>query len=233
MMRLGPKTTNGSETRGGSDEVLDPASPGRPDHLAVWLNGFLGDRTDPVIDDGRLGPDFQLERWVREVREAYPTSVLAATFGRFLPTDGESGDGPGSDWLGLTRCAAGVNAGSDQRSFTGDTTPTSLRSLRRWATSHIDPGRVAVDDVALVVSELSTNVERHGGNWLTLDLVDRGDAVVVAVTDPAGERLPAPRNAGPDEVSGRGLLVVGALSIRWGLVLRSTQKTVWAAFSVA
>jgi hypothetical protein len=144
--------------------------------------------------------------------------------------DPQVGERAQREWLELTRTAAGVDHRGEHRAFTGDTTPTSLSALRRWAMDRLDGRPVATDDIILALSELSTNVERHGGDWLTVDLIDRGGMVVLAVTDPAVDRFPAPRDAGPDEATGRGLLVVASLALRWGVVTRSTHKTVWAAF---
>jgi hypothetical protein len=204
---------------------------GRPDHLVVWLNGHIHTGDDQVIDDGRLEREFSLDEWVAEVRDAYPQSIVAATFpSHRMDGEVEFTRHPDDDWLELTRVAAGIDVGGDQRSFTGDTTPTSLRSLRRWATGRLEERNYSVDDIVLALSELSTNVERHGGEWLTVDLVDRGHSVVLAVTDPAHQRLPQPRFAGPNDTTGRGLLVVATLAMNWGLVVRAAHKTVWAAF---
>jgi hypothetical protein len=204
---------------------------GRPDHLVVWLNGHIQTGDDQVIDDGRLEREFSLDEWVAEVRDAYPQSIVAATFPPHrMDGAAEFDRHPDDDWLELTRVAAGIDVGGDQRSFTGDTTPTSLRSLRRWATGRLEERNYSVDDIVLALSELSTNVERHGGEWLTVDLVDRGHSVVLAVTDPAHQRLPQPRFAGPNDTTGRGLLVVATLAMNWGLVVRAAHKTVWAAF---
>lgn len=51
----------------------------------------------------------------------------------------------------------------------------------------------------------------------------------IGVSDPRGERLPSPRPAGAaDEQFGRGLLLVGALTERWGWEPRTVGKTVYA-----
>ncbi|NLV56048.1 MAG: ATP-binding protein [Acidimicrobiales bacterium] len=205
--------------------------PTRPDHLVVWLRGHTHDDDDRVIDDGRLGGEFSLVDWVDEIRDGYPDAVLGATYPPVSPgVDGAAPLDTAEDWLELIRTAAGVDAGGDERSFTGDTTPTSLQALRRWAVPRVERRGFPLHDVVLAVSELATNVERHGQGWLTVDVVDRGDALVLAVTDPATDQLPAPRNVEPHETAGRGLLVVASVATRWGLVVRPAHKTVWAAF---
>ncbi len=222
--------TGSSEAPGDTTHGRRASPATSPDHLLVWLRGHIHTDDDRVIDDRRLGDGFSLSAWVREVRDGYPDAILGATFPSLPMVDGSGRTEAPEDWLELTRTAAGTDAGGDHRSFTGDTTPTSLRALRRWTVSKVQGRGFPVDDVVLAVSELATNVERHGGKWLTVDVVDRGETLVLAVTDPAVERFPEPRDAGPDETAGRGLLVVASLATRWGLIVRSSHKTVWAAF---
>jgi hypothetical protein len=57
----------------------------------------------------------------------------------------------------------------------------------------------------------------------------RGCGLLVEVSDPDRSRLPVPRPAGD---GGRGLLLVGALSERWGHDVRPYSKCVWAYFLV-
>ncbi|GAA2719377.1 MULTISPECIES: ATP-binding protein [Streptomyces] len=89
-----------------------------------------------------------------------------------------------------------------------------LARLREWG---ID--EVACDDAQLVVSELFTNAVRHtdsdkvgcrlrvSGAALRIEVADHGHA-------PTEPRV---RCSGADEESGRGLLLVGALSAAWGV----------------
>lgn len=222
--------TGSSDAPGDIDEGVEPVDIAMPDHLVVWLRGHIHTGDDQVVDDGRLDGDFSISVWVDEVRDAYPDSIVGAVFPP-RPMMGRAADPSWDDrWESLIRTAAGVDVIGDERTFTGDTTPTSLGALRRWALARLEDRAFPVDDVVLALSELSTNVERHCGGWLTVDLVDRGEVVVLAVTDPEHQRIPVPKNVGPDDVSGRGLLVVAALSARWGFVVRPTYKTVWAAF---
>lgn len=213
------------------EPVPADVDPTRPDHLVVWLHGRIDSGDDQVIDDQRLdGHAFSIGGWAPEVRAAYPESVFAATYPPHPSTWRSSRGIADRNWLDLTRTAAGIDAGSDDRAFTGDTTPTSLRYLRGWAIDRLADRLFPSDDIVLAVSELSTNVERHGGDWLTVDLVDGGDVLVLAVTDPETDLLPEPKVPRPEDPSGRGLLVVATVAARWGVVLRPTAKTVWAAF---
>ena len=191
-----------------------------PDHLIVWLTGGADD--PPVVDDARLGPGFDLAGWFDELRPGYPDAVLGATYRGTDRVDA-------GEWRYLVECAARVRLTENPSAFTGDTTPTSLRALRRWVSSQLGDEHPHVDDVILAVSELATNVERHAANWLTVDLVQLPDDTLVAVTDPTTDALPLPRDVPAEQLSGRGLLVVAALSRWWGVVVRPRSKTVWAS----
>lgn len=207
-----------------------------PDQLSVWLDGEYSDGRVAISDDGRLVDGFTIPDWVDDIRLGYPRSVLAATFAgsRGPEQDAASSEG----WQELIARAAAVNdRGSADlganSSFRGDTTPTSLRSLRRWVMSRLDALPEICDDAVLVVSELATNVERHAPSWMTIDLSILDTAVLLAVTDPVVEHLPQPRSVSIEDTAGRGLLVVATLSAVWGVVVRPATKTVWAAFDLS
>ena len=88
-------------------------------------------------------------------------------------------------------------------------------------------------DVALVATEFVTNSVRHCE--VTFSLVEvtltlHGDHLLLAVSDPDKEKLPAPRTAGQHDEDGRGLVVIAALATRWGCDLRRFTKCSWATF---
>jgi len=225
-------TTEPAGGRGRTDGDPSTMSLRVPDHVVAWLGGDVRSDAERVIDAPGSAPDFSLPTWVADIREQHPAALVAATYPPHLMGRAEEVRHRSQvEWLDLTQAAAGVDHGGDERSFTGDTTPTSLSALRRWAVGRLAGHPVNVDDIVLAMSELTTNVERHGGDWLTVDLVERERDLVLAVSDPAVDRLPAPRDAGPHEPSGRGLLVVATLALRWGVVVGPSHKTVWAAFA--
>ncbi|MEU8137568.1 ATP-binding protein [Streptodolium elevatio] len=62
------------------------------------------------------------------------------------------------------------------------------------------PPTTLVDDVMLVVSELVTNAERHGGGLVAFDACLADDAIVISVTDASPElprTTPRERSAAP------------------------------------
>ena len=83
----------------------------------------------------------------------------------------------------------------------------------------------------LVVSELVTNALEHGlagipetvGIWLSSD----GGRVAIHVWD-ASPLPPVRKDAGPEAASGRGLMIVAALTADWGCSAADTGKVVWA-----
>ena len=84
----------------------------------------------------------------------------------------------------------------------------------------------------LVVSELVGNAVEHGGGVAEFALSMHDDMVRVDVVDHNAD-LPVPLNPDPEEARHRGLLIVAALSARWGSIRVGPGKSVWAEFSGA
>ncbi|MEU7022770.1 ATP-binding protein [Streptomyces sp. NPDC046203] len=116
--------------------------------------------------------------------------------------------------------------------------------LSRWGV-HPD----SVETAKLLVSELATNVVQHPNNLsrqdssqarqstaqtfeIALEMVD--DIVRLSVWD-RDAKPPAMSPAGLDATGGRGLLLVDAMSLRWGHyeVPRRPGKVVWADIPVS
>lgn len=101
------------------------------------------------------------------------------------------------------------------------------RILKDWAV-----GGELADDIATVATELVSNAVRHCRVTLAeIEVVVsiRGCGLLVEVSDPDRNRLPVPR---PEGDGGLGLLLVDALSERWGHDVRPYSKCVWAYFLV-
>ncbi|CAL9568714.1 ATP-binding protein [Streptomyces sp. enrichment culture] len=88
---------------------------------------------------------------------------------------------------------------------------------------------VPCPDVQLCVSELLTNVIDHVGEGVpvVLRLSRTRDHVRLEVTDPEPRAWLAPRRPGEAEEGGRGLLLLDAVSLRWGVEQGLGGKTVW------
>ncbi|MFE4631657.1 ATP-binding protein, partial [Streptomyces mirabilis] len=85
-----------------------------------------------------------------------------------------------------------------------------------------------VEDVQLVVSELIGNAVRACGDAVPLVVEVRAvpGYVVVAVHDPAGDRLPHRRHAAVDGESGRGLALLDVLAPGWAVVPTPVGKQI-------
>ncbi|WP_324605582.1 ATP-binding protein [Streptomyces niger] len=128
-------------------------------------------------------------------------------------------------------------------------TPRGARLARRLVSHRLDDwghpyDSTANEVVTLIAAELAANAVRHGhvpGRDFHLRLTEEGgDRLRVEVTDTRGERMPDPvvpvaggvADTPADAESGRGLLLVAALSDAWGTRPRAGApgKTVWAQY---
>ena len=103
-----------------------------------------------------------------------------------------------------------------------------LRSLLWSTVACWGCDRDRLDDAALVLSELVGNAVRHAsGDTLKLRLRRTGGVLRISVRD-GSPAVPVPRVAPDDAESGRGMLIIEALSLRWGTELVPGGKVVWA-----
>ena len=117
-----------------------------------------------------------------------------------------------------------------------DSRPASVSKARDFVQWHLEAhGRYGVcDDLRLIVSELATNAVVHGGGVpFTVSLEEAAGSVRVAVQDD-GLAMFSPRLAGAELAeSGRGLVIVEAVSAAWGVSADATgSKSVWASVDV-
>ena len=103
------------------------------------------------------------------------------------------------------------------------------RAHVREACRHLSDDRLG--DAVLLTSELVGNALRHGRPPAELVIDSLPDAVTIGVGD-RNPTLPGttPSEPDPEQTSGRGLLIVQALSTRWGVTPRregGAGKTVW------
>jgi anti-sigma regulatory factor (Ser/Thr protein kinase) len=102
---------------------------------------------------------------------------------------------------------------------------------RHWALGELTSAFAGLGEVSLdiqtVVSELATNAIQAQCQRLDLALDAHHSYVRVAVTDDApGD--PVPQEPDLAAIHGRGLLIVDALSTRWGVTRENGSKAVWA-----
>jgi len=123
--------------------------------------------------------------------------------------------------------------------------PRGARLARRCAVRRMEewgfpPASDVSCAVALVVGELAANAVQHGrvpgrDFCLRLALEKELGLVRIEVDDAAAAKRPpeGPPSSYPEGESGRGLLLVDVLAVRWGTVPRHpVGKTVWAEMSI-
>ncbi|MGW3955893.1 ATP-binding protein [Streptomyces sp. NPDC004752] len=154
------------------------------------------------------------------------------------PPGGEhSGRLPGPD--GLDPLASGAQPPHRVHAFDLPATPTSVGAARRavralltrWGTD--DEVR---DNAVIVTSELVTNAVTHSASErIACRLHSTADRLRIEVEDQnRAAALPTPRQPDPDDQSGRGLLLVAALSRDWGVTgTRRSARVVWAELATA
>ena len=94
--------------------------------------------------------------------------------------------------------------------------------LRAW---EVDTERL--DVIMLLASEVVTNAVIHTAGSVEVRVRHDDDRVWIGVADESGERFAQVGTSGPEAASGRGLLVVDALSDAWGVEPSGIGKVVW------
>lgn len=106
--------------------------------------------------------------------------------------------------------------------------PASVTRARRFATEVLQGAPAeTLETVALMVSELASNCVRHTDGRFDVSIVVTAVEVRVEATDYGGGE-PCLRSPGPNDPTGRGLLIVDTLAAAWGVQRRvAGGKTVW------
>ena len=110
---------------------------------------------------------------------------------------------------------------------------TSAPSVARAAAKRYLAGNISpelLSDLSLVISELVSNAFEHGRGQVVFRLRLNEGIVRGEVIDQGGGFEHEIRARGPEEVRGRGLLLVAALTDRWGVHEGTTH--VWFEFAV-
>ncbi|WP_433859909.1 ATP-binding protein [Streptomyces kronopolitis] len=112
----------------------------------------------------------------------------------------------------------------------------SAKSARRLVSSALRVWDLEdLEDAAwVVVSELVSNTVKHARLDVIRVVVSRvgPQRVRIAVTDRSHD-LPAMRHPGTNDVNGRGLAIVAAMSEKWGVDPLRWGKRVWAELDVS
>jgi anti-sigma regulatory factor (Ser/Thr protein kinase) len=115
------------------------------------------------------------------------------------------------------------------RSFRGSRDKRSVADARQFVMAEVSANGCdeLVWAAGLLTSEVTANAVTHGQTGFDVRVSGTSDGVRVEVDDGA-PGLPVMRRTDTTSVRGRGLLIVEALSRRWGVArLDSRAKTVW------
>jgi signal transduction histidine kinase len=104
-----------------------------------------------------------------------------------------------------------------------------VKAARHFTTDAlVDAPSEVLEAVVLMVSELASNCVRFAATDFTVMIERLGPEVRVEVAD-GGDGAPTLRSAKPQDLSGRGLMIVQAMSEEWGVASATPApgKTVW------
>jgi anti-sigma regulatory factor (Ser/Thr protein kinase) len=118
----------------------------------------------------------------------------------------------------------------EERTFELDS--GQVGSARRFAAAVLQDWGCDKDDVMLAVGELASNAVLHARTRFRVSLSRRGDRVTLEVSD-LNPRLPVAAEPPHGALSGRGLMLVQAVSEAWGVRTDSSDgKSIWAEFTL-
>lgn len=230
------------------DRRLRPPGPKRASRLVTW-DTTTGVDASPGVSGGPVGGVANLEvlavadgsaevrERMSELRSEHPDRLVGIVHG----VDGRPAAEMDVADIGRLLGSVVACAGGSGVRFPGRVSPPSFAELRGWvgeilrsldavtgAPRDVAARDVVVCDTVLLVDEMASNAVEHASGGLAVDISASADRVLVVVSDPHPERLPEVGSPPPLQPSGRGLLVVDALSRRWGFVIGNTVKSVWA-----
>ncbi|HSP37476.1 MAG TPA: GAF domain-containing protein [Frankiaceae bacterium] len=107
--------------------------------------------------------------------------------------------------------------------------PNAVPQARQFVVQRLMRGDLSrfVDDAELAVAELVTNALLHAAPPVSLRILCGGDLVRVEVAD-GSRSAPVRGRADVASMTGRGLALIEALSLRWGVEPAEDGKVVWA-----
>jgi anti-sigma regulatory factor (Ser/Thr protein kinase) len=108
-------------------------------------------------------------------------------------------------------------------------TPDSVTQARHFVTEiALEWGfGQLLQDAQLVVSELGGNAIRHARSEFTVVISESDSSIRLAVSD-LSHAVPKEQRPANDSSSGRGLMLVGAITTAWGVQQSLDGKVVWA-----
>ena len=193
--------------------------------LLLYSDGLVESRERDLFDgigDLRDVVGALEDRW-RNARELCARVAHALTPG---------GAGDDVTLLAMTSVAPRTSA---SRTFGGDTTAAAhARHFVDEVLHDWDFGDDLVERARLCVSELVTNAVIHAGGRTTVTLRSDGSHLLLLVHDEGGHgRVRRRVDSAPDSISGRGLMLVEALSSAWDVEQSTDGTLVWCELDLA
>lgn len=113
--------------------------------------------------------------------------------------------------------------------------PPAVSAAREWSRRTIQRWRLgeAAEPIEQIVSELVTNSVEHAECIsVTVLLIYAAGVLRLEVRDQDAVHVPVLKHPEPGDVGGRGLVIVQALSDRWGVRITDSGKAVWCEFAL-
>ena len=110
--------------------------------------------------------------------------------------------------------------------------PESVGLAREFVADHLRANMLPglVDEARLVASELATNAVRHAETPFVVTVERENGEVTISVRD-WSRTEPIAEPPAPLATNGHGLMLVSALSVTWGITVKTDGgKSVWARF---
>ncbi|MBT2382037.1 ATP-binding protein [Streptomyces sp. ISL-11] len=114
-----------------------------------------------------------------------------------------------------------VGEAADTYQLSAPAVRSSARVVREFVAAALAASghRGVIDDARICVSDAVANVVQHANvPVLAVEVIAYWDRVVIAVRDDDLAGQPAPRAARLDDEGGRGLMLIGRLAHRWGVM---------------
>lgn len=113
--------------------------------------------------------------------------------------------------------------------------PPAVSAAREWSRRTIQRWRLgeAAEPIEHLVSELVTNSIEHAEcASVTVVLIYADGRLRLEVRDQDAAHVPVLKQPEPGDLGGRGLVIVEALSDRWGVRVTESGKAVWCEFAL-
>jgi anti-sigma regulatory factor (Ser/Thr protein kinase) len=201
----------------------------------------FGEMVALLWDTGNVSGALQLESLWNDLAQdqrfsllcAYPTTVLGGTplgdLSRVCAL--HSAVSPPSSYASSWPA---LGAAWGERSEVFVPVPEAIGAVRRFVTSVLElwGENHLVSDAAIVISEMATNAVMHADSPFRTVIARSAGVVRLAIED-VGPGLVERHSATREDMGGRGVAIVEALSRRWGCDASPEGKIVWAELIAA